>query len=75
MLGDDELRVVGERTEGARDLAHLLGRHVLAQLAEVLDVEDLGQLGRDVATEQMQKVASTFRSLADNPQFIVTEQL
>ena len=45
------------------------------QYIEIIDVEDLGQLGRDVATEQMQKVASTFRSLADNPQFIVTEQL
>jgi hypothetical protein len=45
------------------------------QYIELLDIKDLGQLGKDVATEQMQKVAATFRSLADNPQFIVTETL
>jgi hypothetical protein len=45
------------------------------QYIEIIDVRDLGQLGQDVATEQMQKVASTFRSLADDPQFIVTEHL
>ena len=45
------------------------------QYIEIIDVRDLGQLGQDVATEQMQKVASTFRSLADDPPFIVTEHL
>jgi hypothetical protein len=33
------------------------------------------KLGADVGTETMQKVAATFRSMADNPLFIVTESL
>ena len=45
------------------------------QYIEILDVQDLGQLGKDVSTEQMRQVAGTFRSFADNPQFIVTEHL
>lgn len=45
------------------------------QYLEILDVKDLGQLGQDVSTEQMRQVAATFRSFADNPQFIVTESL
>jgi hypothetical protein len=45
------------------------------QYIELIDVKDLGQLGKDVATEQMQKVAATFRSFADSPQFIVSEHL
>lgn len=42
---------------------------------EILDVNDMGQLGTDVSTPTMQKVAETFRSMADNPLFIVTEAL
>lgn len=42
---------------------------------EILDVNDMGQLGQDVSTPTMQKVAETFRSMADNPLFIVTEAL
>ncbi len=42
---------------------------------EILDVNDLTQLGADVSTETMQQVAATFRSMADNPLFIVTEAL
>ena len=42
---------------------------------EVIDLESLEKLGQDVSTETMQKVAATFRSMADNPQFIVTENL
>lgn len=45
------------------------------QYVEILRVRDLGQLGKDVATETMQKVTSAFRALADNPQFIVTDVL
>jgi hypothetical protein len=45
------------------------------QYIEILRVNDLGQLGKDVATETMRKVAATFRSMADNPQFIVTDSL
>jgi hypothetical protein len=42
---------------------------------EILEVNDMGQLGQDVSTPTMQKVAETFRSMADNPLFIVTESL
>ena len=42
---------------------------------EILDVNDLTQLGADVSTETMQQVAATFRSMADNPLFIITEAL
>ena len=42
---------------------------------EILDVNDLSQLGADVSTETMQQVAAAFRSMADNPLFIVTEAL
>lgn len=42
---------------------------------EIIDVNSMEKLGADVSTETMQQVAATFRSLADNPIFIVTEQL
>jgi uncharacterized protein (TIGR02118 family) len=45
------------------------------QYIELIDLESLEKLGQDVSTETMQKVAATFRSMADNPQFIVTENL
>ena len=45
------------------------------QYIAVIDLESLEQLGRDTATETMQKVAATFRSMADEPQFILTESL
>jgi hypothetical protein len=45
------------------------------QYIEILDVKDLAQLGQDVATDEMKKVAGAFRALADNPQFILTEHL
>jgi hypothetical protein len=45
------------------------------QYIEVIDVKDMGQFGKDVATEQMRKVAGAFRELADNPQFILAENL
>lgn len=45
------------------------------QYIEIIDLNSLEQLGQDVSTETMQKVAATFRSMADSPQFIVTESL
>jgi hypothetical protein len=42
---------------------------------EVLRVRDLEQLGKDVQSPIMQQVVATFRSLAQNPQFIVTSAL
>jgi hypothetical protein len=45
------------------------------QYVEILRVKDMNQLGQDVSTETMKQVAGTFRSFADNPQFIVTSSL
>jgi hypothetical protein len=45
------------------------------QYVELIQLNSLEQLGKDVGTETMQKVASTFRSMADAPLFIVTENL
>jgi hypothetical protein len=45
------------------------------QYIEVIDVEDMGQFGADVSTDAMQKVAAAFQSFADQPLFILTEDL
>lgn len=45
------------------------------QYIEIIDLNSLEQLGKDVSTATMQKVAATFQSMADSPQFIVTESL
>ncbi|MEE2002916.1 REDY-like protein HapK [Alkalimonas sp. MEB108] len=45
------------------------------QYIEVIKVNDMAQFGQDVTTETMQKVASEFQSFADNPLFILTEQI
>lgn len=63
------------RFEVLRAIGLLNGAAAPYQYIEILDVKDLGQLGQDVATEQMRQVSSAFRTLADNPQFIVTEEL
>ena len=42
---------------------------------EVIDVNSLEQLGKDISTDTMQKVATTFQSMADNPLFIVASKL
>lgn len=41
---------------------------------EVIDVNDMDQFGRDVATAEMQHVAAEFRERADDPAFLVSEQ-
>lgn len=45
------------------------------QYVEVIKVIDMEQFGKDVSTETMLKVAGEFQSFADNPMFILTEQL
>lgn len=45
------------------------------QYIEIIDVNSMEQLGKDVSTEAMQKVAATFRSMAEAPLFIITQNL
>jgi hypothetical protein len=42
---------------------------------EIVDVADMDQFGKDVATAAMQKVAGEFQGFADNPVFILTRDL
>lgn len=42
---------------------------------EIIDVNDMDDFGKQVASEAMQKVAAEFQAFTDNPQFILTEQL
>jgi hypothetical protein len=42
---------------------------------EIVDVADMDQFGRDVATQTMQAVAAEFQAFADNPVFILTRPL
>ena len=45
------------------------------QYCEVIDVNDMEKLGGEIATETMQRVAAEFQAFADNPTFIVSEQI
>lgn len=45
------------------------------QYIEIIDVNNMELLGADVSTDTMQRVAAEFRTMADNPLFIVTENL
>ena len=40
---------------------------------EIIDVADMDQFGKDVATETMQKVAGEFQAMADDLAFILSE--
>lgn len=42
---------------------------------EVLDIRSMDGLITDISTEAMQQVAAEFQTFADNPQFIVTDDL
>ena len=55
----------------------LLGSQAPApyQYVELLVVNDMEQLGADVSSETMQRVAAEFQQFADNPQFILTESI
>lgn len=46
------------------------------QYFEILHIGDIDQLGTDIGAEpRMKDVAAKFQSFADNPTFIVTEQI
>ena len=45
------------------------------EYCEVLQINDMAKLGEEVGSEAMQKVATEFQSFADNPMFIVSEQI
>jgi hypothetical protein len=45
------------------------------QYVEIIDVNDMGVFGQEIAGAGMQKVAAEFQALATDITFIVTEQL
>ncbi len=45
------------------------------QYCEVIEVNNMEGLFADIGTETMQQVAAQFQSFADNPVFIVAEQI
>ncbi len=45
------------------------------QYCEVIDINDMAKLGEEIATATMQKVAGEFQAIADNPIFIVSDQI
>ncbi|MCS6928430.1 MAG: hypothetical protein NZM43_02935 [Saprospiraceae bacterium] len=56
---------------------HLLGTQTPApyQYCEVIEVNNLEGLFADIATDTMKQVAAQFQAFADNPLFIVAEQI
>ncbi len=42
---------------------------------EVIDVADMDQFGKDVATEAMKRISAEFQQFADNPAFVVTRTI
>ncbi len=42
---------------------------------EIIDVNDMDGFVSDISTPEFQAVAATFQDYADNPQFILTEDL
>ncbi len=55
----------------------LLGTDAAApyQYVELLEVADMELLGREVASETMQRVAAEFQAFADNPAFMLTQPI
>ncbi len=45
------------------------------EYVEVLRINDMAQLGKDVGTPTMQQVSAQFQAFADNPLFIITQPL
>ena len=45
------------------------------QYVEIIDVDDMDGFGTEVGSETMQKVAAEFQQFADNPTFIMTEDI
>jgi len=44
------------------------------QYCEVIEINDMGKFGEEVATETMKRVAGEFQAFADGPMFIMSEQ-
>lgn len=45
------------------------------QYVEIIDINNLDTFGADVSTETMQKVAAEFRTFADNPVFMLSDEI
>lgn len=45
------------------------------QYCEVLEINDMAKLGEEVGSDAMKKVAAEFQSFADNPMFIISDQI
>lgn len=45
------------------------------QYCEVIDINDMEKLGGELATPLMERVAGEFQGFADNPLFILSEQI
>ena len=45
------------------------------QYVEILDIKDMDVFVADISTEEFQAMAAPFQEFADNPQFILTEDL
>ncbi len=45
------------------------------QYVEVIDIKGIDEFVSDISTEAFQAAAAPFRDFADNPQFILTEDL
>jgi hypothetical protein len=58
-----------------RSAGLLTGGDAPYQYVEIIDVADMAGFAADLATDTMQKVAAQFQEFADNPQFILTEDL
>lgn len=45
------------------------------QYCEIIEVKNMDDFGKDVASAAIQKIAGQFQGFADNPMFILTEKL
>jgi hypothetical protein len=45
------------------------------EYVEIIDVNDMARLGEDVARDPMTRIAAEFQAFADNPVFILTEEV
>jgi hypothetical protein len=64
-----------EQFEVLRTQGLLGGGAAPYQYVEILRINDMRQFGSDIATPEMQKVASQFQAFASNPLFLLTEPL
>lgn len=45
------------------------------EYVEIIEVNDMAQLGADIAADPMPQIAAAFQSFADNPIFMLTEEM